>query len=175
MRRLIIRASIAALCALPLAACIDSDKPILTDAKPLLGSNLRLQFYGLHKGYAEDPEQANYVWNDTQYAHTAGGMTDTAAFTVHPFEAGNYIIQGVSADPKGKINYALMRELVSGVYLVTAIDEHDADEAVRAANCRTINDYTCRVETRAQLFTLARATAAQRKNDGGLVIRLQGR
>lgn len=175
MRSLILRVLLPALCALALAGCIDSDKPILTDAKSLLGSNLRLQFYGLHKGYAEEPEQADYVWNGTQYAHMAGGMSDTAAFTVHPFEAGNYIVQSMPVDPKGKINYALMRELISGVYLVTVIDEHDADEAVRAANCRKIDDYTCRVETRAQLFKLVRATAARRKDDGGLVIRLQHR
>ena len=173
MKALILRVLLPALCMLALAGCIDSNKPILTGAKPLLGSNLRLQFYGLHTGYAEEPEQADYVWNGTQYAHTAGEMTDTAAFTVHPFEAGNYIIQSVSADPKRKIEYALMRELVSGVYLVTVIDENDADDAVRAANCRTIDDDTCRIETRAQLFTLARATAARRKNEGGLVIRLQ--
>ena len=168
-----VRALIAALCIFTLAGCIDSTKPIQTDAKPLLGANLRLQFYGLHKGFAEEPEQADYVWSGTQYAHTAGGMTDTAAFTVHPFEAGNYIIQSVSADPKRKIEYALMRELAPGVYLVTVIDEHDADEAVRAANCHTIDDYTCRIENQAQLFTLARATAARSKDDGGLGVRLR--
>jgi hypothetical protein len=53
-----------------------------------------------------------------------------------------------------------------------AIDEEDADEPVRAANCRKTKDSTYRIETPTQLLTRARATAARRKDDGGLAIRL---
>ena len=45
MSRLIVRAAAAALCALSLSGCVDSDGPILTDAEPLFGKDVRLQFY----------------------------------------------------------------------------------------------------------------------------------
>jgi len=162
----------AACCALTLAGCIDSARPVLTDAKPLLGQHLHLQFYSLHKGFAEEPEQADYVWNGAYYAHAAGGMKDITGFTVHPFESGDYIVQTKPEDPKAKIEYALLHVFVDGVYQAILIDEDDADAAVRAANCRKDNDSSCRIETRAQLWALARATAARRQDRGGLAIRL---
>jgi hypothetical protein len=61
---------------------------------------------------------------------------------------------------------------MDGVYYVVVIDEDDADEATRNANCAKAGDYACRVATREQLFTFARATAARKKTDGGLAIRL---
>ena len=71
--------------------------------------------------------------------------------------------------------YALLHKLAEGVYQVIAIDEADADEPTRAAYCGK-GDKTdpspCRIATRDQLFAFARATAARRKTDGGLVIRL---
>ena len=68
-----------------------------------------------------------------------------------------------------------MHRLVDGVYLVTPVDEDDADPATRAANCRGGGKLSCHVETQAQLFALARASAAKRKDGGGLVIRLPDR
>ena len=172
MEPVIIRALIAALCALSLAGCIDSAKPILTDAKPVLGQHLRLQLYSLRKGFAGEPEQTEYAWNGTYYAHVSGSMKDVPGFTVHPFEGGDYIVQTRPDDPKDTIDYALMHPFVDGVYLVAVIDENDAAAAARAANCGKAKGYSCQVETRAQLWALARATAAQRHERGGLAIRL---
>jgi hypothetical protein len=99
-------------------------------------------------------------------------MNDTAAFSVHPFEGDDFIIQSVPADKEKHIDYALMHKLLDGVYHVLPIDENDASEAVRKAGCRKTKDSTCRIETRAQLFALARATAAKRHADrGGLALR----
>ena len=53
-----------------------------------------------------------------------------------------------------------------------AVDEADADEAARAANCKHPEGAACRVETREQLFAFARATAAKHGDEGGLVLRL---
>ncbi len=156
-----------------LAGCIDSAKPILTDSKPLLGQHLRLQTYSLgDKGIADGPEQAEYVWQGTYYAHVSGGMKDVAGFTVHPFENGDYIVQTRPKDPKASIDYALLHAFVAGVYQAVVIDENDASAAARAANCKKTKDSSCRVETRAQLWALARATAARPKNCGGLAIKL---
>ncbi len=106
------------------------------------------------------------------YAHASGSLDDVRAFTVHPFEGSDYIVQSRPARHPEHVEYALMRKLAEGVYQVIAIDEADADEATRAANCKHPGGVACRIETREQLFAFARATAARRKTDGGLAIRL---
>jgi hypothetical protein len=166
------RAVLAGLCALSLSACIDSDAPILTDAQPVLGPRLNLQLFTLHKGVADEPEKVSYAWNGKLYAHAGGGMKDIDAISLHPFEAGDYILQAVPVRAKSTIEYALLHKIASGSYLVIAIDEADADEATRAANCTHPGGTACRIATREQLFALARATAARHKDEGGLVLRL---
>ena len=172
MKSLILGVLLPALCALALAGCVDSAKPILTDATPVLGQHLRLQLYTLHKGYVDGSEQTEYAWNGAYYAHVSGSMKDVAGFTVHPFKGGDYIVQTRPDDPKDAIDYALLHPLVDGVYQAVVINEDDADAAVRAANCVTDKNWSCQIETRAQLWALTRATAAQRKDRGGLAIRL---
>lgn len=170
-----LRAIFSALSALFLSACVDSAAPILTDAKPVFGPTFRMQAFSLRKGFAREPEQATYTWDGKNYAHAAGGMADIKAFTAHPFEAGDFIIQSVADERDRRTEYALMHRLADGVYLVTPVDEDDADAATRAANCGKGDKYSCRVETQTQLLALARASAAKRKENGGLVIRLPDR
>jgi hypothetical protein len=168
----LVRAAFAALCAVALAGCIDSSGPILTDSQPLLGPTLRLQLYTLRKGLVSDPEQTLFTWDGKLSVHAGGGMRDIHAFSVHPFENGDYIVQDVPVKHPEINEYALMRKLTDGVYLLRVIDEDDADAATRAANCGNASK-ACRVATRDQLFALARATAAMHYQDGGLAIRLE--
>ena len=171
LTRLFVRGGLAALCALSLSGCIDSGSPILANAEPVFGHQLRLQFYSLRNGVVDDPEQASYRWNGTSYAHAGGGMSDIAALTVHPFEKGEFIVQSVPAKKNGGIEYAVMRPLAEGVFMVVPVDEDDAEPPLRAANCKPAG-HSCRIETRDQLFAFAKATAARRKSNGGLVLRL---
>ena len=172
MRRLVARAAVAAFCAISLSGCVDSAGPILPDAKPLFGERLRLQFYTLHQGFADEPEQASFKWDGARYVHAGGAMSDVTAFTVHPFEANSYIIQSAAAKRPHIVEYAVAHKLAEGVYQVIAIDQDDANRATRARNCKRANDSHCRVMTRKQLFVFARATAARHKGEGGLVLRL---
>lgn len=172
MKPLVGRAILAALFALSLSGCIDSSSPILADAEPVFGQRLKLQFFTLRKGFAENPEQATYVWNGSLYAHASGGMKSVSAFSVHPFEAGDYIVQTVPAKRVHGTEYAIMHKLAEGVFQVIAIDEDDADAATRTAYCRKAQNSSCQIVTREHLFAFARATAARRKDNGGLVIRL---
>ncbi|MGH6996445.1 MAG: hypothetical protein ACREES_12150, partial [Stellaceae bacterium] len=172
VKRFISRALLAALCAVSLSACISSTAPILTDAQPVLGPNLNLQFYTLRKGYASDPDRARFTWNGTRYVHTGGGMTDVSGFTVHPFAQDRYIVQSVSAKEPHLAEYALLYRLADGVYRAVVIDEADADEATRAAHCRHPGGAACRIEMRDALMAFARATDKRRSDDGGLAIRL---
>ena len=172
VKPLIVRAAFAAFCAFSLFGCIDSSGSILSDSQPVLGPHLNLQLYTLRDGYARDPERASFTWNGKLYAHAGGGMKDVRAFSVHPFEGGDYIIQSVPVRHSQISEYALMRKLAEGVYQVIAVDEADADEPTRAANCKHPGGTACRIETREQLFAFARATAARRKTDGGLALRV---
>ena len=170
MRRVFLSAVLLA--TLALGGCIDSASPILPNAEPVFGPRLRLQFYSLRGGFAHEPSQGDYRWNGGLYAHAAGKTGELSAFSVHPFEDGDYIIQTV---PSGRIRvteYALLHKLADGVFQAIAIDQDDADEATRVAYCRKAEQSACRIETREQLFAFARATAARRHQNGGLVIRL---
>ena len=177
MTRLLARAGLIALCALTLAGCVDSVGPILTDSQQAFGPKLRLQLYTLRNGYAQDPEQARFSWDGKRYARAGGGLRDVAAFTVHPFEAGDFILQETPVKRPHIVEYALLHKVADGVYQVQAIDEDDADEATRAANCGkgdSKDPSPCRITTHEQLFAFARATAARKKPDGVLTIRLPG-
>jgi hypothetical protein len=169
----LVRAALAALCGLALSGCIDSSGPILTGGEPVLGQRLNLQLYALRDGHAHDPERARFSWNGELYLQSGHGMNDVKGFTVHPFEGGDFIIQSSPTRHPQITEYALMRKLAEGVYQVIAIDEDDADAAARAADCKHPGGAACRIETREQLVTFARATAAKKKTDGGLAIRLE--
>ena len=137
------------------------------------GRSLNLQLYALRDGHAHDPERARFVWNGKLYAQSGHGMNDVNGFTVHPFEGGDFIIQSLPTGIRSIAEYAVMHQLADGVYQVIAIDEDDADAATRAAHCKHPGGTACRIETREQLFTFARATAAKQKTGGGLAIRLE--
>ena len=125
---------------------------------------------------ASEPEQASFAWDGKLYVHASGGMTEFSAFSVHAFENGDFIVQDVPTKRPHINEYGLMRQLADGVYLVRAIDEDDADAATRAAHCGKgdkADPASCRIKTREALFAFARATAAKRYDDGGLVIRLE--
>ena len=172
MRRLIVRAAAAVFLALPLSGCVDSAGPILPDAQPLFGKDLRFQFYTLRKGFADEPEQASFKWDGKRYIRAGGGMSDVTAFSVHRFEGRAYIIQSAAAKRPNIIEYAVAHKLAEGVYQVTAIDEDDTDGVTRARYCERVDDSHCRITTRKQLFAFARATDARQKGEGGSVLRL---
>jgi hypothetical protein len=157
---------------LSLSACVESSGPIFQTAQPLFGQDLRLQFYTLRKGFADEPEQASFKWDGTRYTRTGGGMGDKISFTAHRFEGRAYLIQSAAAKRPNVFEYAVAYKLTDGVFQVTAIDEDDADGATRARNCQRVDDSRCRIATQTQLFAFARATDARQKGEGALVLRL---
>ena len=162
----------AVLCAMSLSGCVDSSGPLLPDAQPVFGEQLRLQFYSLRKGIADEPEQATYKWDGATYLRTGGGMTDVGSFSVHPLARDTFVVQSAAAKRPGMFEYAIARRLADGVYQVTAIDEADAGRVTRARYCKRTSDSSCRIQKRNQLYAFARATAERRKGQGGLVLRL---
>ena len=162
----------AILCALALSGCVDSSAPLLSDAQPVFGEQVRLQFYSLRKGTADEPEQATYKWDRGAYQRTSGGMTDIGSFSIHPLARDTFVVQSAAVKRPGMFEYAVARRLVEGVYQVIAIDEADAGRVTRARFCKHASDSSCRIQTRNQLYVFARATAERRRSQGGLVLRL---
>jgi hypothetical protein len=170
--RLLLRLVVLAFGALSLAACVESNGPILSDTTPVFGQKLKLQLYGLRDGYARDPDTVTFRWNGALYARTGGGLREVGGFTVHPFDGGDYLIQTVPNVRSKPTEFAIAHKLAEGVWQVIAVDESDSDEATRSAYCTKADRSACIIERRDQLFAFARATAARRKDNGGLAIRL---
>jgi len=155
----LLHAALAALFAIPLTEHIDSSAPILAESRLVRGPEPKVQLYASRKGYATEPERADYTWNRELNAHTGG---DVHVFSVHP--ANDYIVQTVQ-----KTEHSLLRKFAKGVYLVVAVDDPDANEATRAAYCKNVERSSCRIE---HLFAYTLATTAQQKDEGSPAIRL---
>jgi hypothetical protein len=153
-----------------LTNCIESTKPILTDARPLFGNQARFQLYALRDGAAHDPVTATFVWRTDRYALTSGSEEGFGDFTIHHLEDPDWIVQ--SLRPGQPVEYAIARKLADGVYLVVAIDENDADRSTRDQLCDKEAGGSCRLSSRHALLTFARATAAKPRSDGGLAVLL---
>jgi len=166
------RAIVALLSFLTLAGCIQSKSPILTDAKPLLGENVRFQHYDARDGAARDPDTSEFHWDGTRYIGTAGSSKETVAFNVFRLDERNFIIQNAPAKKDFPIDYALAHKLAEGVYLTFLIEENDADEATRRTFCLEVGQGTCTVASLEGVMAFARATAEKPHDTGGLAIRL---
>ena len=153
-----------------LAGCIDSAEPLLGDARPLLGERLNLQLYAMQKNAVYDPATANFVWQEGRYARTGGTDTSLHDFTLHPFRGSDLIAQEIQAG--APVNYAILRKLAEGTYLVFVVDEADADKATRKKFCSKRPVAGCTVTTRQAVLAFVRASAAKRPSGGGLVLLL---
>jgi hypothetical protein len=151
-----------------LAGCIDSAKPLLTGAEPLLGERPRLQFYVLRDGAAHEPTAETFRWSDGRYVPVNGNAKDIGAFTLHAFEGMDLIVQ--SARPGHPAEYAIARKIADGTYFLMAVDETDADDATRRQYCGGEAFAACRVLTREAVEAFARATAAKPHASGGLAV-----
>ncbi len=153
-----------------LAGCIDSAKPLLGDGRPLLGERLNLQLYAMRENALYDPATANFVWQNGHYARNGGTDTSIHDFTLHALRGSDLIAQEIHAG--APVNYAILRKLAEGTYLVFVIDESDADEATRKKFCSHSFGAGCTVTTRQAVLAFARASAAKRPSVGGLVLLL---
>jgi hypothetical protein len=165
----------ALLVPLGLAACVDSSAPLLGGAQPMLGPTVRIHGYSLTDGRASGPEVGNFRWDGAQYRVVGRPTFDVATFTAVPLGGDDLIVQTRSSRPQVKrIEYALARKLADGAYLLTAIDEDDADEATRAKFCVKSAASSCRLESSEALLAFARATAARPDPKGSLALIVGG-
>jgi hypothetical protein len=153
---------------LALAGCIDSAKPILSDAQPFLGGRPHIEFYVLRDGAAREPVSETFAWRNGRYVPLRGTASDIHDFTLHAFEGADLIVQSIRAGHPAE--YGIARKLADGTYLLFAVDENDADSGTRDKYCGKEPDAACRVATREAVLAFARASAAKPRSAGGLAV-----
>jgi hypothetical protein len=151
------------------SACVSSSEPILSDGRGILGEGGQLHLYDAQEDGIRNPRIYQFQWTGGRYAGR-GRPAEVSDFTVHPYEGRDLIVQARGQRPLRPYFYALAHKLADGVYLVTAIDPNDADEATRNRFCIKTRDAPCRIETPEQLFVFARATAAKESEHGKLAV-----
>jgi hypothetical protein len=147
---------------LTLAACVQSQQPLITDAKPVLGQQFEVHLYeNFVNNKATDVHASVYHWKDGAYVRANGLARDAKQFVAQPLAANDFLLQSAH-DSTGLFHYWIGRKLNPGVYLVFPLDEADASEAVRKSACgETQHEGFCRVTTHVQVVALALATAAK--------------
>jgi hypothetical protein len=159
----------AAIAALSLSACVESQMPLIGDARPLLGQQFEVHLYeDFINNKAGDVHAAVYLWKEGQYVRANGLARDAKTFVAAPLAGNDFVIQ--STDDRGRIYlYWIGRRLTPGVYLIFDIDEMDANDATRQAVCGEHRpDGICWVNSQDQLLTMARATAAKPPRNAAL-------
>jgi hypothetical protein len=158
-------------CLVLLGGCIQSLKPLFTDAQPLIGQHPRIAFYVLRAGAARDPAIETFTWRDGRYVPVRGSASDIHDFTLHQFEGSDLIVQSLRLPAE----YGIARNLADGTYLLFAVDENDGDAATRDKYCGKDAKADCRIATREAVLALARASAAKPHSSGGLAVLMADR
>ena len=129
---------VAAAAALALSACVESQMPLVTDARPLLGQQFEVHLYeNFIDKKANDFHTSSYRWTDGQYVRAGRLARDAKTFVAQPLEANDFLIQ--STDENSKLfNYWIGRRLVEGVYLIFPLNEDDVDDATRIRLARRL-------------------------------------
>jgi hypothetical protein len=166
----LVRIAIGGAVALALCGCVTSEAPVLDGGQKPFGDVAKFQVYGLRDGVAHDPIVMQLRWNGARYTVIAADVHEDNALSFHPLDGSEFVVQAIDGRPGRPVDYAVLRRIAEGVYLVNPIDEDDADDATQAKFCASPS--VCRVTTPEQVMGLARATAAKQHQRGGLAIRI---
>jgi hypothetical protein len=162
-------ATLVLILGLALSGCVSSTEPILGDSGSLVGDGGQLYLFDVEEGGTSNPRTYRFQWASSRYVARSRAV-EVSDFTIHAYEGRNLIVQARARQPLRPYFYALARRVTDGVFLLTAIDPNDADEATRNRFCIKSRDTPCRIETPEQLFVFARATAAKETGRGKLAV-----
>ena len=158
-----------AIAAISLGGCVESNTPLIMDAKPVLGERFEVHLYeNFAENKANNFHAASYEWKDGQYARVSAFTNDARRFVAKPLEGNDFIIQ--STDERGQSYlYWIGRRLTPGVYQIFPLEEGDASESVRSAACVPGGPGAiCHVKSYDHLVALAKATASKPVRDAAL-------
>ena len=161
----------AMLAAVLLGGCVNSTVPLITDAQPVFGPDVKMHVYSIGDQRANGPGLAAFHWDGHEYRDVNKSVLEIAAFAAVPLAHDDLLIQSRSAKPDAKtLDYAIARRIATGVDMVAHIDEADADAATRATFCDKAMTEVCRVAAREGLMAIARAAAAKPGTSGFLAV-----
>jgi len=150
------RIAVMLLAALLLAACVQSDKPLLTGTKPVLGDQFQLNLFDdFTDGKADTVRTAVFRWNTSRYVLVSGDLLDVKYLVAQPLDDSNSLLQ-LGNDKE--YAYLLSRKLAEGTYRILPVDEKDLDAAAQKQNCVTQQGEICTIATRQQLDTFVHAS-----------------
>lgn len=160
------------------AGCVQSEKQLITDAKPLMGESFEAHFFeNFVDGKASVAHTAYYRWVDNHYVIIRGSTDHVSSFSSISIDNDSYVVEG-SIKANTEFNYWVARKVVDGVFLIVPVDEADSDDATRIAACtgKKVAGF-CFVEKQQELVKLAKATASKALVNptlGVLVLRRDG-
>jgi hypothetical protein len=158
---------LAPVLAFALTGCITATRPILGDAKAILGERIQVHAFTTGKNGAREHTTGIFEWSGSRYVRRSGDFTD---FTIHPYEGRDLIVQSQTSRGSTTMEFGLARRIAEGVYLIIAIQEDDADQPTRERFCTKTQGADCRISTPEQLFVFARATAARDEESGAVAV-----
>lgn len=178
MLRTFARIAAGILAAIALSGCVESQRPLITDGKPLLGDQFEVHLYENFVGNkASAFHTAVYQWRNGQYVRDSALSRDARRFVAQHLDGNDFVVQ--STDETGSSYfYWIGRRLHPGVYLIFPLDEDDASAGLRKAACAPeAIQGVCRIGSFEHLAALARATAARPVRDPalGVVLGTSGR
>lgn len=156
-------AALAALLVVLLAqsGCVTSTAPLLTGAKAELGAEGQIHTFGLRPGKEKEPEgiddmgPATFQWSGNRYLLRGNDRLPFSAFTVHPFEGKDRLLQILTKDG-GEVLYFVARPIMQGAYALIPLIARD--DAARKKLCPT-DPAICHFTAPEQVYDLARAAA----------------
>jgi hypothetical protein len=148
--------ALVVLASLLLAACVQSEQPLLTGTKPVLGDQFQLNLFdGFTDGKADTVRTAVFRWNAGRYVLVSGDLQDVKNLVAQPLDDNNSLLQ-VGNDKE--YVYLLSRKLAEGTYRILPVNEKDLDAAAQKQNCVTLKQEICTIASRQQLDTFVRAS-----------------
>jgi len=139
-----------------LAACVQSETPLLTGGKPVLGDQFQLNLFDdFTDGKADTVRTAVFHWNASRYVLVSGDLLDVKYLVAQPLDDTNSLIQ-VSNDKEHV--YLLSRKLAEGTYRILPVNEKDLDAAAQKRTCVTVKGEICTIATRQQLDAAVHAS-----------------
>lgn len=149
--------ALAPAAALALAGCVVSDKPLLSQTKPLLGDHFNVAIYSdFENDRAQTMDERHYAWDGTRYVTTHARPKSDTRIALLPL-GGDVLIQR-SDRFETLASYWIARPVSPGVYRVSPVDEAALERLVRARICKQA-DGLCHVSTREDLLLAAEASA----------------
>jgi hypothetical protein len=139
-----------------LAGCVQSETPLLTGTKPVLGEQFQLNLFDdFTDGNATTVKTAVFRWDASRYVRVSGELADVKFIAAQPLDDTNSLIE--ASDEKVYM-YVLGRKLAEGTYRILPVNEKNLDAAGQKQSCVTVKGDICTIATRQQLDTLVRAS-----------------